>query len=193
MAVKIDGKTMYENRVLYTFERNFHDDSDFYAIVWDEDNNRLHSVEYATTRAYTYGNVAHVDATDEVKEKASAYLFNVLVNSFTEASKHAARIVEIGKQVRINRGRKNKGAEGRVFYMAERRYGTSTAYRIGVTLDGEKDERGRYINVVWDYARNADVVNPEQYEYPPETIKERAKEQSQDWHFFPFVEKASLR
>ena len=44
--------------------------SDFYAVVWTGE--RLTSVEYATTRGWTYANGATIDATDEVKAAAAA-------------------------------------------------------------------------------------------------------------------------
>lgn len=63
----------YEGCVLETRERNLYDDSDFYALVWDETEQRVKSVEYATTRGWTYPNHADVDATPEVRAKAEAY------------------------------------------------------------------------------------------------------------------------
>lgn len=43
-------KVTYEGCVFETRERNFYDDSDFYAVVWDEASQDVIEVEYATTR-----------------------------------------------------------------------------------------------------------------------------------------------
>lgn len=63
----------YEGCVLGTGEHNGRDDSDFYAIVWDESEQRVREIQYATTRGWTYPNSAEVDATPEVVAKAEAY------------------------------------------------------------------------------------------------------------------------
>ena len=63
----------YRGCVLETRERNYYDDSDFYAVVWDEEKGCVREVDYATTRAWTYRNFARVDATDDVRAKAKAW------------------------------------------------------------------------------------------------------------------------
>lgn len=60
-------------RVLYCGERNYYDDSDFYALYWGEDN-QPHTCEYATTRAWTYNNHADVDATPEIRKAYDDYM-----------------------------------------------------------------------------------------------------------------------
>jgi ribosomal protein L19 len=67
-----DRVVTYEGAVLATRERNYYDDSDFYAVVWDEEKQVVKNVEYATTR-FGGGGDARVDATPEVLEKAKAY------------------------------------------------------------------------------------------------------------------------
>lgn len=78
---KVDdkGRTVYLRTefvgcVLQLRERNYHDDSDFYAVVWDEELQRVRNVETWTTR---YGRSdwfgEWVDATEEVKAKAQAW------------------------------------------------------------------------------------------------------------------------
>ncbi len=59
--------------VLETRERNYHDDSDFYALVWDDSEQRVRSIDYATTRGWTYPNSATVDATPEILAKVEAW------------------------------------------------------------------------------------------------------------------------
>ena len=67
-------ETKFRGAVLTTREENWHDDSDFYALVWDDEARKISKVYYATTRAWTYRNGAVADATDEVVEKASDYI-----------------------------------------------------------------------------------------------------------------------
>lgn len=59
--------------VVYTGEYNGHDDSDFYAIYYDEKEDTFKRCEYATTRFWSYPNSASVDATPEIQEKYVAY------------------------------------------------------------------------------------------------------------------------
>lgn len=75
----------YDGMVLDTFERNMYDDSDFYAIVWDEAEGKLKSVEYATTRGWTYHNRAVVDADEALREVVRAYLVERYVAILTDA------------------------------------------------------------------------------------------------------------
>jgi hypothetical protein len=101
--------------VLDTYERNMRDDSDFYAIVWDEEKQEVRDIEYATTRFATYNHSAHVDATDEVKVKAAAY-WRATQRATVEASLRR-RYAEphVGAHVKVIRGRKvPKGFHGTV-------------------------------------------------------------------------------
>lgn len=51
-----------------------------------------------------------------------------------------------GHRVRVIRGKRVPvGTEGMVFWLDEPTYPT----RIGIALNSVKDERGRFINVVW--------------------------------------------
>ena len=61
-------ETRFAGFVVEDRERNYHDDSDFYAVVWNPVSGTLETVEYATTRFPTlgYGYGAAVDATPEV-------------------------------------------------------------------------------------------------------------------------------
>jgi len=70
----------YKGAVLATREKNYYDDSDFYAVVWDEESQRVKSVNYASTR-YGGGGDATVDATPEVLEKAKAFLAPIITRA----------------------------------------------------------------------------------------------------------------
>ena len=129
----------YESAVISTFERNYHDDSDFVAVVWDDEAQDIKNVTYATTRGWTYHNGAEVDASDEVIERA----FEVATES-ARSGAYAALLedrmrVEHGAQVRVERGRKVPlGTEGKVFWTGPDRY-RPREMRIGlVTEDGER-------------------------------------------------------
>jgi hypothetical protein len=77
----------YKCAVLATRERNYYDDSDFYAIVWDEEKQCVHDVEYATTR-FGGGGDAWVDATPEVIEKAKAYFAPIIAHDLITDSQN---------------------------------------------------------------------------------------------------------
>lgn len=62
----------YRGAVLCDRERNYHDDSDFYAICWSERKQCLVYEEFDTTR-FAGGGACRVDATEEVKAKAAAW------------------------------------------------------------------------------------------------------------------------
>lgn len=63
--------------VLGLGENNYYDDSDFYAIVWNEEKQMVENVYYDTTRAYS-PYTANIDATEEVRAKAKAYNESVI-------------------------------------------------------------------------------------------------------------------
>ena len=73
---KIFVRTTHEGLVLETRERNYHDDSDFYAIVWDPETESSRNIEYATTRGWCYPNSAVVDASEEIRAKFTAWKEN---------------------------------------------------------------------------------------------------------------------
>ena len=74
----------YVGCVIYLGEHNGYHDSDFYAIVWDDENEKAKKVEYASTRGWSYPNYAtFADATEEVLEKYAAW------------QKHQARLSHI--------------------------------------------------------------------------------------------------
>lgn len=110
----------YEGAVLDVTERNGYDDSDFYAVVWDETEGRVKSVMYATTRGWTYANGAAIDATLEVQAKASAWYRAEMIAREERKIKSELAAPHVGALVRVVRGRKvPKGFEGRVIGMAK--------------------------------------------------------------------------
>lgn len=97
----------YVGCVLDTFERNMSDDSDFYAIVWDEEDQSVKSVMYATTRGWTYHNKAFVDATKEAQEKATKWAVDhvtkLMISNWSVASagKRVESLTKRGKYVGV--------------------------------------------------------------------------------------------
>lgn len=64
----------YVGCVIELGEYNGYHDSDFYAIVWDNEEGKTKQITYASTRGWSYPNYAtFADATDEVLEKYYAY------------------------------------------------------------------------------------------------------------------------
>lgn len=63
----------YQGQVIREYERNGYDDSDFYAVVWDEEKQEPRHIQWGTTRAWTYACGCVVDATPEVIEKYNAW------------------------------------------------------------------------------------------------------------------------
>lgn len=119
-ATAADFEITYEGAVIATYERNGYDDSDFVALVWNEDKQSVISVEYATTRGWTYGNSATIDATEDVLAKAAAYATGLLVRRMV----HDFAKPAVGSQVKslTTRG-KAKGLVGTVTRLQESKYG----------------------------------------------------------------------
>lgn len=161
-------ETTHIGLVIRVGERNYHDDSDFYAVVWNPQKACPEEIEYATTRAWTYPNHAEVDATPIVQRAYEAY-----VEAESEASAELehqlrAKQPEVGKRVRVVRGRKVPiGTEGVIFWMQPQtfsprfRNGYKTGpdtIKIGIALNQDRDAKNRYVNVAWTYAQNVEVV-----------------------------------
>lgn len=110
----------YIGATLKTGEHNYYDDSDFYAIVWDVEAGKSRKIEYATTRGWTYGNQATVDATDEIKAAYRAWQKANMERAREELAREEALKPRKGKMVRVVRGRKIPvGTVGVVFWFSE--------------------------------------------------------------------------
>lgn len=180
----------YKGCVLVVRERNYHDDSDFYAVVWDEETYRLKDVEYATTRGWTYPNHADVDATAETLEKAQAYMRAYGYSRLKTAAEAEARQVAKDKRVRVIKGRKVPlGTEGVVFYTREETYGrgqyAEKQVKIGISPSGQQTN-GKYLDAIWTYASNVMVLEWEKYLPSDEELNRRAESYATAYHA-PFV------
>lgn len=108
--------------VLYTGERNGYDDSDFYAVVWDDVKGFTDEILYASTRGWTYPNHASADATLEILQKLEAIRKANAEHAALHKAKVEANTPRVGKRVKVVGGRKvPHGAEGEVFWFGEKR------------------------------------------------------------------------
>ncbi len=155
MAVytNIMGKeeVLYEGCVLNWFERNGYNDSDWYAEVWDEDDQCVKEVEYMTTRCGSSGR-AELDATGDVLRKAYRYYKAIAKKDFEWYNLRQAKEIRKGDNVLIVKGRKvKKGSVVPVFWAGTRYnpYSRMEEDRIGVEVDGER---------IFISAGNAEVV-----------------------------------
>jgi hypothetical protein len=155
---------------LATYERNGHDDSDFYAIVWDAEVGHTRHINYASTRCWTYHNNATVDATPEVITLAEIELAATLAKAWIEqAELEASRPVK-GRMVKslTTRG-KNAGMTGKIMWYGIDQYKSDrylTVYKVGVKVEG--DSKLRYLA-----ADAVTVIDPESVN--PAEIIARAK------------------
>lgn len=114
---------LHEGCVLADRERNYRDDSDFYAIFWDEEQQRVTEWTYGTTSAHAPRSCI-VDATPEVVEKALDYLLRKaepLVREWLEKEQESLRNrIAVGAYVEVTGGRKlPKGTKGYVAAVME--------------------------------------------------------------------------
>lgn len=189
----------YRGKILTTRERNYHDDSDFYAVVWD--NGALRSIEYASTRYYSYHDTATVDATEDVLAEANAFARKEMYEILQGENAWQSERVDKNRKVRVIRGRKCPvGTEGTVIYLTEPvsyNYGATHTRKALIALDDEMEslpcpkhwdkgncyrckDKGsieRYKNTAWvaDADNNLEVTNSEEYLIPDSEIKNIAE------------------
>jgi hypothetical protein len=155
----IDPTVTFTGAVLEKYEVNGSDDSDFCAIVFDQETGKLRTVEYASTRGWTYHNGAQIDATDNVIAAARTAAQALWVMRFTyQAERQASDVLVKDREVRslTTRG-KNVGVTGIVKWHGEDAYRSSRwakAYRVGLKVEGEV--KLRYLP-----ADRVEVINPE--------------------------------
>lgn len=98
-----DTKTKYEGAVIDNFERNGYHDSDFYAIVYDEEQDVVKSVMTGTTRGYSTTAPLPVDITDVNLIKAQVAAERQAYKILKMLADRDARVIEPGKVVRFTR------------------------------------------------------------------------------------------
>lgn len=103
-------------------ERNMHDDSDFYMLVWewneDGKTGAATKMMFGTTRGWSYPCMAsHVDASPEVLAAYAAYQKEEAAKRRAHWEKEEALMPRKGRTVRVMAGRKlAKGTEAEVFW-----------------------------------------------------------------------------
>lgn len=131
----------YIGCVLDTYERNGYDDSDWYAICWDECEGKVVEVNYDTTRA-AGGGWAKIDATEETLRKAYRYYFDLCRLEFDKRwNELQAKDVKVGDDLQVIRGRKvPKGTVGKCFWKGTRynQYSFKYEERVGLDIDGDR-------------------------------------------------------
>lgn len=182
----IETKETYVGRVLETYEENGYNDSDFYAIVWDDETNSLIHKQFATTRFYSNGYGAKIDATPEIIEKATAERKARFLKSAIEADEENAKSIAKGKMVEINRGRKNRGIIGEVFWVGNPEkfsYYAKEHRSVGIKLDDERDDNGKFKNIVFAYDYNCDVINFESHLTDTKELEEIATNKANSYSY----------
>lgn len=136
----------YIGQVLYTFERNGHDDSDFMALVFTD---KPAVIQYGTTRFWTYHNSAKVDATAAVQTEAREYYYNSIVETEIRYDTMKQLFPVKGDTVKslTSRG-KNAGIVGTVMWIGEDGFKSTrhvTYHRVGIKVEGE--DKLRYLPI----------------------------------------------
>ena len=182
----IETKESYVGRVLETYEENGYHDSDFYAVVWDDETESIIHKQYATTRFYSNGYGAKIDATPEVVAKATAERKARFLKSAIEKDEETAKTVAKGKMVEINRGRKNRGIIGEVFWVGNPEkfsYYSKEHRSVGIKLDDERDDNGKFKNIVFAYDYNCDVINFESHLTNTKELEETATNKANSYSY----------
>jgi hypothetical protein len=182
----IETKESYVGRVLETYEENGYNDSDFYAVVWDDETESIIHKQYATTRFYSNGYGAKIDATPEIVAKATAERKARFLKSAIEKDEETAKTVAKGKMVEINRGRKNRGIIGEVFWVGNPdkfSYYAKEHRSVGIKLDDERDDNGKFKNIVFAYDYNCDVINFESHLTNTKELEEIATNKANSYSY----------
>ena len=169
-----DFQVSFVGCVLATRERNWHDDSDFYAVVWNQEKGRCETVTYATTRCGgTDYNGAKVDATDQVCDQVKVWLRGLMLETMRLHDSEKASKAEVGRLVRIVHGRKDRrGLVGRV--VREWWGSFAPVYRNGYN----KEQRRLWIDTgagprIWVADHAVEVVDQDQYRTPEADLVDR--------------------
>lgn len=130
------------------YERNGYNDSDFYMVVWNEADQKPQSIEFASTRGWSYPCLgSYVDATPEVLAKYEAYEAARRDRERKAYEAAQALIPAKGKTLEVIKGRKvAKGTKGLCIWTGAGTWGK----RVGL-----KDASG---NVHWTALSNVRVV-----------------------------------
>lgn len=138
----------HEGLVIASRERNYHDDSDFYALVWNPETKRVEEHGVGTTRmGGTDDNYAAADLADEYKADYRQYLIDEQEKAlrlydrqeWQRAAYEAVTPGRKGQTVRVVKGRKVPvGFEGVIIWAGESGPSWRSSTRIGIkSADGD--------------------------------------------------------
>jgi hypothetical protein len=157
-----NGKREFEGRVIETRERNFYHDSDFYAVVWDDEAADIREIEYATTR-FGGGGGATADLTPEWEADMKARLASKAAGILMDAARADRATPGMGKHVVVVAGRR-KGLHGVVINQkGPELYGRREVVRLLISPAGALADDGSWAPdpaAVWVFQHNARVTDP---------------------------------
>lgn len=173
MAVKImsgkdAGKVLYEGRVVDIRVRCYADgEYDHYAIVYNEDVNKIEKYLLDTSAVGIPKTQCNIDAPREIREKVWTIREAKVITEISRKCHDEAFAIEKGSFVKVVRGRKDVGAVGELFWMRKNPHYT----QIGI-----KDTKG---NVYWNYIDNVDLLESKVEEKINSRIRVMVEERKQ--------------
>jgi hypothetical protein len=108
------------------------------------------------------------------------------LKSAIEKDEETAKTVAKGKMVEINRGRKNRGIIGEVFWVGNPEkfsYYAKEHRSVGIKLDDERDDNGKFKNIVFAYDYNCDVINFESHLTDTNELEEIATNKANSYSY----------
>jgi hypothetical protein len=134
---------------LFEREYNGYHDSDFYMTIWNHEKQEPESIQFATTRGWSYPCYAsRADATPEVKAAYAVWEAKRHQAAAEARERERALRPEKGKNLRVVRGRKvPRGTTGVCIWRGSGQWGE----RVGL-----KDSSG---TVHWTSIKNVEVVS----------------------------------
>ena len=170
----MDGSEIksYDGCVIRTWEHNGPWDSDFFADCVNIETGKIDCVEYDTTRCGGCGS-AKVDLTEANFRLYQRASYNRAIENALEFNRKNAMKVEVGKVVRVVKGRKVPiGTVGTVFWQKEVNYDRYGRWYKAQMRIGIKNEKG---DVWWLNQENVVVDNAENNKKTPQQIIREVK------------------
>lgn len=169
-------KESFHGCVISKREMNGCDDSDFYALVWDDAKNAPEEIQYATTRCWTYANCATVDATPEVLAKYAAYRLSKAIECARQDAIDDCAQPMAGKVCTVVKGRKLKKGTRVVIRRVEAptKWNAWSPEVIQCYVADAADPKN-FSKWVHTNIENLEVENPSQYMPTEEAIVEAGK------------------
>lgn len=124
------------------YERNGYDDSDFYMVVWNWEKMHTETIEFASTRGWSYPAMgSKPDATPEVLAAYAEWQKKIDADARRERQEAESRLPKKGRTVRVIKGRKlPKGTIAKVFWTGCNQF--QTYYRNGYNQPNQYDRLG---------------------------------------------------